>query len=68
MTLYKEWQARATRVASRSPRVSDLRQQFSKGSDVHAALFDAYVTGPAVTNVWKFRPAAPPRERSIQKQ
>jgi glyoxylase-like metal-dependent hydrolase (beta-lactamase superfamily II) len=33
--------------------LSDLRQEFSNGSPVHAALFDAYVAGPAVTNAWK---------------
>lgn len=35
--------------------LGDLKQQFSNGSDVNAALFDAYVTGPAVTNAWLFR-------------
>jgi cyclase len=32
--------------------LQDLRRQFSNGSLVHGALFDAYVAGPAVTNVW----------------
>jgi glyoxylase-like metal-dependent hydrolase (beta-lactamase superfamily II) len=35
--------------------LGDLKQQFSNGSDVNAALFDAYVTGPAITNAWQFR-------------
>jgi cyclase len=32
--------------------LSDLRRQFAGDSPVHAALFDAYVAGPAVTNAW----------------
>lgn len=35
--------------------LGDLKQQFSNGSDVNATLFDAYVTGPAIANAWKFR-------------
>ncbi|HEY5761190.1 MAG TPA: MBL fold metallo-hydrolase [Steroidobacter sp.] len=34
--------------------LSDFRRQFAGGSEVNGALFDAYVTGPAVTNVWNF--------------
>lgn len=30
-------------------------QSFANGSDLNAALFDAYVTGPAITNAWTFR-------------
>lgn len=35
--------------------LSDLRRQFAGESEVNGALFDAYVTGPAVTNAWNFR-------------
>lgn len=35
--------------------LSDLRRQFAGDSDVNGALFDAYVTGPAVTNAWNLR-------------
>jgi cyclase len=35
--------------------LSDLRKQFAGSSPVHAALFDAYVTGPAVTNAWNIQ-------------
>lgn len=34
--------------------LSDFRRQFAGDSEVNGALFDAYVTGPAVTNVWNF--------------
>lgn len=34
--------------------LSDLRKQFANGSEVNGALFDAYVSGPAVTNAWDF--------------
>lgn len=34
--------------------LSDFRRQFAGESEVNGALFDAYVTGPAVTNVWSF--------------
>jgi glyoxylase-like metal-dependent hydrolase (beta-lactamase superfamily II) len=34
--------------------LSDFRRQFANGSEVNGALFDAYVTGPAVTNVWNY--------------
>jgi glyoxylase-like metal-dependent hydrolase (beta-lactamase superfamily II) len=34
--------------------LSDLRRQFAGDSLVHATLFDAYVTGPAVANAWNF--------------
>jgi glyoxylase-like metal-dependent hydrolase (beta-lactamase superfamily II) len=34
--------------------LSDFRRQFAGDSEVDGALFDAYVTGPAVTNVWNF--------------
>jgi hypothetical protein len=34
--------------------LSDLRKQFANGSEVNGALFDAYVTGPAVTNAWNY--------------
>jgi cyclase len=32
--------------------LSDFRRQFASGSEVNGALFDVYVTGPAVTNAW----------------
>lgn len=32
--------------------LSDLRRKFAAGSEVNGALFDGYVTGPAVTNAW----------------
>lgn len=35
--------------------LSDLRRQFADGSEVNGALFDGYVAGPAVTNVWNIR-------------
>jgi cyclase len=38
--------------------LSDVRRQFAGDSPVHGALFDAYVTGPAVTNAWNI-PAGP---------
>lgn len=34
--------------------LSDLRREFASGSEVNGALFDAYVTGPAVTNAWNY--------------
>jgi glyoxylase-like metal-dependent hydrolase (beta-lactamase superfamily II) len=34
--------------------LSDFRRQFAGDSEVNGALFDVYVTGPAVTNVWTF--------------
>lgn len=34
--------------------LSDLRRQFAGDSLVNATLFDAYVTGPGVTNAWNF--------------
>jgi hypothetical protein len=34
--------------------LSDYRRQFAGDSEVNGALFDAYVTGPAVTNAWNF--------------
>ncbi|MFC4308846.1 MBL fold metallo-hydrolase [Steroidobacter flavus] len=34
--------------------LSDFRRQFANGSEVNGALFDAYVTGPAVTNAWNY--------------
>jgi len=35
--------------------ISDLRRQFAGDSLVNGALFDAYVTGPAVTNAWNIQ-------------
>jgi glyoxylase-like metal-dependent hydrolase (beta-lactamase superfamily II) len=35
--------------------LSDLRRQFVSASKVNGTLFDGYVAGPAVTNVWNFR-------------
>lgn len=35
--------------------LSDLRREFAGGSEVNGALFDGYVAGPAVTNVWNIR-------------
>lgn len=35
--------------------LSDLRRKFAGDSEVNGALFDGYVTGPAVTNVWNIR-------------
>lgn len=35
--------------------LSDLRREFAGDSPVQGALFDAYVVGPAVTNVWNMR-------------
>lgn len=35
--------------------LSDLRRQFAAGSEVNGALFDGYVAGPAVVNVWNIR-------------
>ena len=34
--------------------LSDLRREFATGSEVNGALFDGYVTGPAITNAWNF--------------
>jgi cyclase len=34
--------------------LNDFRRQFAGDSEVNGSLFDAYVTGPAVTNVWNF--------------
>jgi glyoxylase-like metal-dependent hydrolase (beta-lactamase superfamily II) len=52
-------QARATSKTVEEVRVrvdfSDLRREFAGGSEVNGALFDGYVTGPAVTNVWNIR-------------
>ncbi|MBL8270561.1 MBL fold metallo-hydrolase [Steroidobacter sp.] len=33
----------------------DLRREFASGSEVNGALFDGYVSGPAITNVWNIR-------------
>lgn len=33
----------------------DLRREFAGSSEVNGALFDGYVVGPAVTNVWNIR-------------
>lgn len=38
--------------------LSGLRRQFAGDSVVHGTLFDAYVTGPAVTNAWNFPASA----------
>jgi hypothetical protein len=35
--------------------LSDLRRQFAGESEVNGALFDGYVTGPAVINAWNIR-------------
>ena len=35
--------------------LSDLRRKFAAGSEVNGALFDGYVAGPAVINVWNIR-------------
>ena len=35
--------------------LSDLRRQFAGDSEVKGALFDGYVAGPAVVNVWNIR-------------
>lgn len=52
-------EARATSDSLETARgridLSDLRRQFAGDSDVNGALFDAYVTGPAVGNAWNIR-------------
>lgn len=42
-------------VARSRINLSDLRRDFAAGSEVNGALFDGYVAGPAVINVWNIR-------------
>jgi len=47
--------AETLEVARNRIDISDLRKQFAGDSLVNGALFDAYVTAPAVTNAWNIQ-------------